>query len=99
MLAKKAEMNMKAGVTLSRNQERVHVDERIARKLVTSKDTVNKARQLINSKLFKEDEFFREEVRADTLRINPAHQQMRRGQKTETSPSLHPRRENTISST
>jgi 16S rRNA G966 N2-methylase RsmD len=49
ILAELAQQQMKAGTPLSRDQERVHVDERLAIEAKTSKDTIHKARQLIQA--------------------------------------------------
>lgn len=45
-LAELAKRNMLAGKTLSRDQERVHVDKELAKKAKTSKDTIHKMRQI-----------------------------------------------------
>ena len=47
--AKIAEQNMKAGKTLSRNQERVHVDEVLAKSAGVSKDTLNKVEKVLQA--------------------------------------------------
>jgi N6-adenosine-specific RNA methylase IME4 len=77
-LTEQARKNMKAGVTLSRQQERVHVDEKIAKDSKTSKDTVYKVRKIINSPIFKENEDFREKARADKIKIENAYTQVMR---------------------
>ena len=49
LLVKLAEQRMRAGKTLSRNQERVHVDEQLAKKAKSSKDYVYQCRQIIEA--------------------------------------------------
>jgi ParB-like chromosome segregation protein Spo0J len=47
--AELARRNMKAGKTLSRNQERVHIDEEVAKLTNSSKDTVHKVKQVLKA--------------------------------------------------
>ncbi|HEX6253539.1 MAG TPA: MT-A70 family methyltransferase [Nitrososphaera sp.] len=78
LLAEQARRNMKAGTTLSRQQEKVHVDEKLAEESKTSKDTIYKVRKITNSELFKVDGDFREKVRADKIGVEYAYTQAMR---------------------
>jgi ParB-like chromosome segregation protein Spo0J len=49
LIAELAKRNMKAGVTLSRNQERVHTDKEVAKKAGHSKDFCYKVEQVIKA--------------------------------------------------
>ena len=78
LLAEQARRNMKAGTTLSRQQEKVHVDEKLAEESKVSKDTIYKVRRITNSELFKENEGFRKKVRTDKIKIEHAYTQVMR---------------------
>jgi N6-adenosine-specific RNA methylase IME4/ParB-like chromosome segregation protein Spo0J len=80
LLAEQARRNMEAGKTLSRQQERVHVDEKLAKDSETSKDTIYKVRKITNSELFKENEEFREKVRTEKIRVEHAYTQVMRAE-------------------
>jgi 16S rRNA G966 N2-methylase RsmD len=49
LLAKLAERHMKAGITLSRKQERVHVDEKLAKDAKVAKDTLYKVEKVLEA--------------------------------------------------
>jgi hypothetical protein len=78
LLKELAERNMKAGITLSRNQERVHTAEELAEMAGVSKDTLYKVQQIMKSDLFKDNADFKESVESEKISINSAYQQVKR---------------------
>jgi N6-adenosine-specific RNA methylase IME4 len=77
VLAKLAEQRMKAGITLSRNQERVHVDKELAKEARVSKDTLYKIDQIIKSDLSEQE---KEKLRTEKMRINRAYKKVKRSE-------------------
>jgi len=78
-LKKQAKQQMLEGKTLSRNQERVHVDKEIAKMSGVSKDTVNKVRKIL--KEGKPEEI--QEARSKKRMINKVTNKIKKRQKLE----------------
>lgn len=83
ILARIAEEQMKAGVTLSRNQERVHVDEQLAKQAGTSKDTFYKAELLLQAEQEDPEGYaakLAEDARDNKISVNKAYRKLRKAQ-------------------